>query len=255
MQMDTLDGELKLVITSQRKGQRGRLGKPVYTVVEGEPSPDLVRQDLTETSHMVCDGGRPCQRWWVPFNSLAAHLLTNAFTSIQREISHLCRNLPPPLFPCVATKIRSHPSGSSQRNSFASKTSPTAESGSAPQDSVTPSPKELNAVLHYSTPDVSDLPGPSLSIAATAASKDKFHHSPSTTVPNALYSDSDYSPLVLSFPPAIGPSDYRNATASDLSINSMAAVNPRSWNEFHAHFVAKGPLRGNEDDTEFGKLS
>jgi len=41
-------------------------------------------------SHMTCDEGRPCQRWYGP--QLSYYLLIHSCNSIKREIGHLCHD-------------------------------------------------------------------------------------------------------------------------------------------------------------------
>jgi hypothetical protein len=47
-----------------------RVGKLVSTVGGGESLFIVVRSDGLIGSHMVCEGGRPCDRWSVPLSSL-----------------------------------------------------------------------------------------------------------------------------------------------------------------------------------------
>lgn len=44
-------------------------------------------------SHMTCDEGRPCQRWWAPWSWIKTRDLTLELEfSIKRDIGHLCHD-------------------------------------------------------------------------------------------------------------------------------------------------------------------
>jgi hypothetical protein len=71
-----------------------RVGKHASTVDEGEPSvySSVAGSQQLISSHMVCEGGRPCDRWYVHLSEYVVSHAVYLTPSIKRDISHLCRD-------------------------------------------------------------------------------------------------------------------------------------------------------------------
>jgi hypothetical protein len=145
---------------------------------------DVLASSNASLSHMVCEGGRPCERWYVGLLSSFQPELRTAPCSVKREISHLCRDVTPP--------IEHNPPNTAQ--AARRRSNHTVSTASPPP--LPPAPEQTVPLKLLSQPNNVDPAR--------------------TQLPTSLYADPNFPPAWPLLPDTSGPVAYGDLNGVDM---------------------------------------